>query len=200
MPASSLWARAGEVRDIESLINILTSQKKSGSIQVTAVNETARDNPVQGTLLGGCLSVICSLSGTKYFPESLKDHILFLEDTGENPGRLIRHWNQLLQNGCLQQLKGVILGRFSEHDSDLSEDSIRREIASRSPVPCWMSDDFGHTSPNFPLVNGSQGTIKPEQGVLHWTHTTTGKSSGQHMKTDTDNSSNGAHYETLEHT
>jgi len=168
MPASSLWGKGGERRDTDQLIRVLKDKHKQGSVKIRPLNFPAKEKGASGILLGGCLSVICSLSGTSYFPRFEDKHLIFLEDTGENPGRLMRHWNQLLQNGCLETASGVIIGRLIEHGSDLSEHAIRREMAGRTDIPCWESGDFGHVSPNFPLVNGSRSNIKKGGEALYW--------------------------------
>ncbi len=66
----------------------------------------------QGTVIGGCLSVLCYLCGTPYFAD-LKDKILLLEDVGEKTYKIDLMLNQLKQQKNFNKLKGVIFGQFT---------------------------------------------------------------------------------------
>lgn len=166
MPASALWD-LNSSDDTDFLLQLLSENEKSGSIRVKPLsNQRATSN--QGFLFGGCLSVLCNLIGTSYFPQSLKNSFVFLEDTGENPGQLLRHWNQLLQSGALEGALGVIWGHFKDLQTDLDEDSVKLELASRSDLPCWSSIDFGHLSPNWSLIIGAKAKIDPDGERLNW--------------------------------
>ncbi|MCB9229442.1 MAG: LD-carboxypeptidase [Deltaproteobacteria bacterium] len=167
MPASGLWGK-NSTADIRALIRLFSEPQKKGYMEVQALNLAAeKSRSCQGILLGGCLSVICSLSGTPWFPTDLSELLFYFEDTGENPGQLIRHWNQLIQNKSLTEAQGVIIGSISQHHSQLTEMEIKRELASRVEIPCWGTSDFGHISPNFPVVNGAFAHIE-NRALLNW--------------------------------
>jgi muramoyltetrapeptide carboxypeptidase len=70
-----------------------------------------RSGVTEGTLLGGCLSIITALLGTPYIP-SLKGAILLVEDIGEKTYRLDRQFQILKLHGVFDQIAGLLVGRF----------------------------------------------------------------------------------------
>ena len=166
MPGSSLWEQ-NTTEDVDFLINLLSTKEKSGSIPVSSLTESPEETK-HGHLFGGCMSVLCNLIGTPYFPKSLEGCYLLLEDTGENPGQLSRHWNQLIQSGVLEGSLGVVWGHLKNLDSQLDEEEVKAELASRHPTPAWSTKHFGHLSPNWSFVIGAQAELDHELGALKW--------------------------------
>lgn len=68
----------------------------------------------EGKLIGGNLSTIVSMIGTPWI-SSFRDHILFLEDTGERPYKVDRMLFQCFSSGLFENIKGVLIGDFSEN-------------------------------------------------------------------------------------
>ena len=68
---------------------------------------------VEGELVGGNLSLWCTLMGTSLHPES-KNKILFLEDVGESLSRIDRMLWHLKNAGAFNQLSAVVMGDFYE--------------------------------------------------------------------------------------
>ena len=167
MPGSALWGLNG-TSDLHALKGLLMSPRKSGGIKLNPINLAAKKAAVEGVLLGGCLSVIAALSGTPWFTGRPETKIFFFEDIGEYPGRLMRCWNQLIQNQSLQYARGIILGALIENGTELSQKEIRRELASRISTPCWESEEFGHVSPNQPLINGARAWVGHKETSLNW--------------------------------
>ena len=166
MPCSYLWNKHSS-DDTDFLLNILGETPKKGHIKVEALKDTP-DQAIDGWLFGGCLSVLSNLIGTPYFPKSLEGSILFLEETGENPGRIARYWNQFCQSGVLKGVRGVVWGHLRGLESDLNSCEVKMEMAVRSQLPTWSSEDFGHLSPNWSLGIGSSCVIDDKQGHLKW--------------------------------
>jgi muramoyltetrapeptide carboxypeptidase len=164
MPGSTLW---GSGPDVASLLEFLSKGRPwSGRINVQQVSSGEIPAELNGTLLGGCLSVLSNLIGTGYFPGSLSGYVLFFEDTRESAPRILRLWNQWLDSGLLDGVAALVLGRFTELDGDQDEDWLVQALMSRSPCPVFRSPDFGHVAPNMPLVIGSQARIS--NGELAW--------------------------------
>ncbi|MBI2603898.1 MAG: LD-carboxypeptidase [Deltaproteobacteria bacterium] len=158
MPATEYWTEDGE--DVDQLFKLLHDQEhQGGKLRVKPLSPTAT---VSGWLFGGCLSVLCSLIGTPYFPK-LDGAILFLEDVGEHPGRLLRYVNQLSLSGVIARTNAVMLGSLGDEDVFLP---VKKEIARRLPLPVFSSQDFGHCFPNFPLTIGSKAEIDGQ--TLRW--------------------------------
>ena len=166
MPATTTWKKS-ETSDVESLINLLQGKSHSGHLDVSPILDSPK--VAEGILFGGCLSVLTSLIATPYLPKSLSGHMLYFEDIGENPGRVIRMLNQWHQAGLFKGVNALILGTFSDLGGGLPDSApvLLEEIYRRYKLPTFHSKDFGHVSPNMPLVMGATGIIKNNK--LTWT-------------------------------
>ena len=79
--------------------------------------EILSQGKAKGRLIGGNLSLISAMCGTKYLP-SAKGKIVFLEDIDERPYRIDRMLVQLEQAWDLKKANGILLGEFTGCDSD----------------------------------------------------------------------------------
>ncbi len=113
----------------------------------------------RGTLVGGNLSVLYGLRGTK-FDIKPKGKILFIEDLSEK----LYHIDRMIQNfklgGILSQLSGLLVGRFTEIEEDASFGKTLEEII-RSAVeeygyPVAFGFPAGHVDYNMPLIHGAK--------------------------------------------
>ncbi len=164
MPGSSLWSNGP---DVDCLVRLLSSPRPwNSAISVSPFGGSSTDTTIQGTLIGGCLSVLSALIGTPYFPETLQGYILFLEDTNETAERVLRFWNQWLECDLVGDLAAVVVGRFTDLSGDHDEEWLVTRLAERCTVPLFRSPDFGHISPNHPLVIGAEARI--DGGILKW--------------------------------
>lgn len=112
----------------------------------------------EGPLLGGTLSVVTRLLGTPYLP-SLEGAILLLEDVGERPYRLDRMWTHLELAGVFRQVRGIVLGSFTnceEKDADYRATDVLRELAQATGVPCAAEFPIGHGAANEPVPLGAR--------------------------------------------
>lgn len=93
---------------------MLTSDKPIGNISkyFTDKMEAVSAGKAVGRLIGGNLSIISSMVGTKYFP-LMEKTILMLEEVEEAPYRVDRMLHQLKYAGVLEKLSGILLGDFS---------------------------------------------------------------------------------------
>jgi muramoyltetrapeptide carboxypeptidase len=173
MPATSLWRQNGIESDVRILLDLLSSfaskQTLRSSITIEPVGKSTSQS-IEGRLFGGCFTVLTNLIGTDYMPKSLKNHILFIEDTDEHPARLMRALNQWLQTGLLDGLKGLVIGHLRGLGANIQDCApyVYEEFAKRCSVPVFKSKEFGHTSPNMPLMVGSNATISQDR--LSWHH------------------------------
>ena len=173
MPATSLWRQNGDESDVQILLNLMRSfaskQTLSSSITLEPVGKTSSQT-IDGRLFGGCFTVLTNLIGTAYMPKTLKNHILFIEDTDEHPARLMRALNQWLQTGLFDGLKGLVIGHLRGLGANIPDCApyVYEEFAKRCSVPVFKSQAFGHTSPNMPLMIGSNAMIS--QDKLSWHH------------------------------
>lgn len=167
MPGGTLWGKDGYMDDVAATVDILKGEKQQGSISISLVKAPANSPPgypLSGKLFGGNFAVLSSLIGTSYLPKSFPNGILFLEDVSEPWGRVMRfiaHWREA---GLLTELKAVVLGSFKGladgvSDTDSDPQFLADAVARFGGVPVFSTIEFGHTSPNHPLVVGAEAEI-----------------------------------------
>lgn len=82
-----------------------------GPAEGLRVLKPSAQKTVQGTLYGGCLSILVSLLGTPWEPAT-ENKLLFLEDTSAKPYQIDRMLWQLRAAGKLAGVCGIIFGEM----------------------------------------------------------------------------------------
>jgi muramoyltetrapeptide carboxypeptidase len=82
---------------------------------------------VRGILYGGCLSILVSLLGTPYEPQT-EGKLLFLEDTGAKPYQIDRMLWQLRQAGKLAGVRGIVFGEMLDCASPGASPNLLEEV------------------------------------------------------------------------
>ncbi len=72
---------------------------------------TLRPGTAQGTLYGGCLTLLAASLGTPWAPQT-EGKLLFLEDVGTKPYQVDRLLRQLLLAGKLEGVPGIVFGEM----------------------------------------------------------------------------------------
>ncbi|GAA0468636.1 MULTISPECIES: muramoyltetrapeptide carboxypeptidase [Tatumella] len=127
-----------------------------------------KDFSVSGTLWGGNLAMISSLTGTPWMPQT-DNGILVIEDVNEHPFRIERMLLQLWHAGILQRQQAVITGSFSgarpsEYDQDFSLDSVWQYLQELSGVPFIDGLSFGHEQQTVTLPIGATAELTSRAG------------------------------------
>ena len=78
-----------------------------------------------GTLYGGCLSILVSLLGTPWEPPT-EGKLLFLEDIGAKPYQIDRMLWQLRQAGKLEGVRGIVFGEMLDCASPGASPTVAR--------------------------------------------------------------------------
>jgi len=128
--------------------------------QLERLNKST-ENDASGRLCGGNLAVLCALNGTPFSPP-LNDAILFIEDVGERPYRIDRMLTTLKQSGWFDQIRGLIIGAFTEGDpgpDHVSLDDVLSDHFADSAFPVLRGLSSGHIKENEPLVFGATARI-----------------------------------------
>ena len=123
---------------------------------------------VEGPLLGGNLSVLTRLLGTRFMP-SLKGAVLLLEDVGERPYRLDRMWTHLRLAGAFDGVAGIALGEFTnceEKDADYGSADVLLSLALELALPCAAGFPVGHGAINLPVPLGAKVRLDATAGRL----------------------------------
>lgn len=95
---------------VQSLKKAITEKKANYKYTTHILN---RKGIAEGELIGGNLSLVCHLIGSVSDVDT-KNKILFLEDVGEYIYNIDRLFMQLKRAGKLDNLKGLIIGGFTE--------------------------------------------------------------------------------------
>jgi len=117
-----------------------------------------------GELRGGNLAVLNGLTATPYDIFNIKDGedvILFLEDIAEPIYKIDRVLWRLYMSGTLQRLRGLIIGQFTEYNSDKNFSNVEELISTRLSewnirIPVTYGFPVGHVDRNLPMVQGAR--------------------------------------------
>ena len=122
----------------------------------------------QATLVGGNLSVLYGLQGTPYDLNHIIDAhpegvILFIEDICERHYHIDRMMNNLRMSGALSRIKGLVVGQFTDCESDqLMGCTIYETIAQNVAAydyPVLFDFPAGHVEDNRPLYLNHSATL-----------------------------------------
>ena len=144
---------------------------EKGLVLISAKGEDEKDNngiktivsgKVVGELVGGNLSVMNSLIGTKYDVNG-EGKIIFLEEVEEEPRKIDRMLTQLIQSGKFDKAAGIAMGVFKdcepkEKDPSFSTSFSLMEVLfdrlSNLKIPVIYGMSFGHIKNKFTLPVG----------------------------------------------
>lgn len=123
-----------------------------------------------GRLVGGNLTLLQSLIGTRYFPD-LDGAILFLEDTGEDLYRIDRMLGHLRLAGAFESLAGVAIGHFSRmrhatFEGALGLDEVLRTYFERAGIPVAHGFPIGHVEEQWTMPLGIMAQLDADAGEL----------------------------------
>ena len=106
-----------------------------------------RGGEVSGALVGGCLSLVVSLVGTRFLPV-LDGAVLVLEDVNEPPYRVDRMLNQLAMAGVFDRVSGVVFGEFvacePERETEGRLENVVDDFVTRVSCPVYCGLPYGH--------------------------------------------------------
>ena len=125
-----------------------------------------------GVLVGGNLSLICSVMGSMYEVRTANS-ILFIEDVGESPYRVDRYLQELKLAGKFEHINGLIIGRFSrrkteapDKPTDFKMEEVFRQYFSNLKVPVIYDFPSGHGSKNISIPFGAKVDINTEKQLF----------------------------------
>ncbi|HWF38756.1 MAG TPA: LD-carboxypeptidase, partial [Candidatus Acidoferrales bacterium] len=148
MLASAFANGAGAANgyDRDSLLHALTESSKGWTVGLDGESLVA--GSTEGTLLGGCLTLIQTSLGT---PWELDTHgaILVIEDRGMKPYQVDRAFMHLKQAGKFDSVAGIVLGDFPECEAPGQSEPVKNvahRILGGLGVPVVWGAAVGHTA------------------------------------------------------
>jgi muramoyltetrapeptide carboxypeptidase len=100
------------------------------------------DGLAEGTLYGGCLSILVASLGTPYEIKT-KDTILFLEDVAAKPFQIDRMLMQLKLAGKFEQVRGIIFGEMLDCFQTANQGYTLPEVVLRIVGPLGIPVAYG---------------------------------------------------------
>ncbi len=131
---------------------------------------TIRGGEAVGELIGGNLTVLCSLLGSQYLPD-FKGKILFLEEINEEIYRVDRLFCQLALSGVLEKVAGVVIGKFTncghgDRFSSLTLLEVFENYLLPLQIPVFVGSMIGHIPNKFTIPVGLQTKICANKGTI----------------------------------
>ena len=120
-----------------------------------------RGEDLQGIVVGGNIRCLLKLAGTPYWPD-MADKILLLEARSGGVAQMITYLSQLQQMGVFGQIRGILLGTFTQMEKeqvvpDIIE-LVRRFAGDRMPMV--KTDWIGHGTDSKAVVIGKEIILK----------------------------------------
>lgn len=124
--------------------------------------EWIQGNEMFGIVIGGNITALLKLAGTKYMPD-FEDKILLLESLGGAPNLIGSFLYQLDHIGVFDKIKGIILGSFTDMQENNFVPDVRElilEVLGNRDIPIVKTDDIGHDPNAKCIVIGKSIHIK----------------------------------------
>jgi muramoyltetrapeptide carboxypeptidase len=124
-----------------------------------------RRGDAEGTLRGGCLSILAAAAGTRWaLRADAEGTILFLEDVDERPYRIDRMLFQLRAAGALEGVRGIVFGDMKGCAGSFSDAYTLEDVIGDAfhglDVPIALGLSSGHTvSPLVTLPLGVRARL-----------------------------------------
>jgi muramoyltetrapeptide carboxypeptidase len=140
----------------------------------------SRDNPefdrytlsggsAEGTLIGGNISVLDSMIGTRFEPD-FENKIAYLEDIGEKTYRIDKMVFHLLSGTNLKQAAGIVMGVFGEcninEEPRLSLKVALDDLLKPLGIPVSYGLSFGHIKRMLTIPTGITAVMDADKNSL----------------------------------
>jgi muramoyltetrapeptide carboxypeptidase len=131
---------------------------------------TIAGGKARGELVGGNLSVLVGLAGSRYLP-AFDGRILFLEDVEEAPYRVDRMLTTLKLMGALDRIAGFIFGECTDCDpgagyGSLTLDQILDDHIRPLGIPAYRGAMIGHVREQFIVPVGGRVEMDADAGTF----------------------------------
>lgn len=158
-------------RAVDGIRRAVMSTEALGELRVPKIEPLA-NRRATGRLVGGNLTMVAALSGTRY-AVPYDGNILLLEDVKEAPYRVDRMLTQLTLSDGFDKVAGIALGRFQDcvprTDDDrpsLTIEETLKECFDRVNKPMITNVGIGHMESQWTLPLGMLASFDGYAGKL----------------------------------
>ncbi|MGL4655660.1 MAG: S66 peptidase family protein [Sarcina sp.] len=172
---NTLYAKAGFPTFYYNLKNLITGDFKEEQIELFKNSIMGDSNnlfkfkyeflsgkSLRGIVVGGNIRCTLKLAGTPYLP-SFSNKILFLEAYSGNAAKIYTYLNQYKQIGAFNDLKGIILGSFTEMEMNNVTPSVYDllldVLGESNNIPIVKTKELGHGADAKCIVIGGSCTL-----------------------------------------
>ena len=123
--------------------------------------EFIQQSKMQGVVVGGNIRCFLKLAGTEYMPD-LNGKILFLESYSGTVAKMETYLCQLQQLGAFEKVAGILLGTFTEMESEKCTPGIEtlvKKIVGKE-LPIAVTKKIGHGTDAKGILIGGELTLK----------------------------------------
>lgn len=153
------------VEFFESVRARLTGSPGPIEIDAKLVRGGAEDIPKEAVFVGGNLTVLSTLIGSRYDAcIAPAGRWLLLEDFNDKPERLDRFLSHLTLSGYFERCAGVLLGDFHQQERDLLQAvvaTLEFHLPTGRAVPVLATSVVGHVLPMMPLPLHTPASLTP---------------------------------------
>ncbi|NFN94790.1 LD-carboxypeptidase [Clostridium botulinum] len=124
--------------------------------------EWIQGKSIDGIVVGGNIRCFLKLAGTEYMPK-FKDKILLLESFSGDVAKMTTYLTHYKQLGVFKEIKGIILGNFTEMGNNQYSPSIIeliKEIVNDKNMPIVKTSEIGHGSDSKCVIIGKNIELK----------------------------------------
>jgi len=128
---------------------------------------TITTGKAKGILMGGNLTVLAGIIGSKYLPH-WKNKILFLEEAKEEPYAIDRMLTQLKLAGVLHSIRGFVFGKCVKCDAEepqkafLFKEVLEQHIKPLG-IPAFYGAMIGHIENKYTIPIGVEAEIDADK-------------------------------------
>jgi muramoyltetrapeptide carboxypeptidase len=130
---------------------------------------TLRGGRAEGSLIGGNISVLDSIIGTRFEPD-FKNKIVYLEEIGEKTYRVDKMLFHLLSGTNLKQAAGIVMGVFGECNiNDAPTLSLKQaldDLLIPLDIPVSYGLSFGHIKRMVTIPTGIRARMDADKNSL----------------------------------
>ena len=130
---------------------------------------TLNGGVAEGELIGGNISVLDSVIGTRFEPD-FENKLSYLEDVGEKTYRIDKMVFHLLSGTNLKQAAGIVMGVFDEcninEEPTLSLKEALDELLKPLGIPVSYGLSFGHIKRQFTVPTGIRAAFDADKNTF----------------------------------